>query len=500
MKGIGKRFLKRKVGIGIVLVQAIISAVLVALISRFGLPMPYLIGIGFVLVLLLGLMCLSQASKGKFHYPAKAISIILSVLLVVGCFTLYKTYGSLDSATGNNKKSEEMSIIVLSDNPASAVEDVKNDKFGIVSESSIEKNSKVVDQINEQLQTTINTVEYVDCIALVEALYNRDVDVIILSEGFRDLIEDNYDSFSKDTKVLDSFKHETEVNVNKTVNDVCTEPFNIFISGIDTYGDINNTSRSDVNIIATVNPVTKQVLLTSTPRDYYVPTTVSNGMEDKLTHAGLYGIECSVGTLEMLYGIEIDYYVKVNFTGFMGIVDALGGVTVHSDYTFTNDKNMTYYKGDNKLDGERAMWFVRERHSFASGDLQRNKNQQYLIKAIIDKASSPAILSGFNSIMNTVSESVVTNMQLSDITALVNMQLSDGASWNVVMNGVSGTGGKRTTYSNQSKKGYVMYPDEEQVAEATQMIQDVLDGKEISEEEEASASPSPSSSTSSSRN
>lgn len=496
LKGLGKRLLKRKVGIGIVAIQAIISAVLLFYINRIGaLPTLFIVGIALILLLLVAAMVVLQGSKGKVHYPAKAISIMLSMLFVVGCVVSNKVYRSLDAATGVKTKSELMSVIVLKDNEASKIEDLKDETFGVVAGNDKVKNENTIEQISEKLNATVEAEEYVDSISLVEALYAEKLNVIIMNNAYYDIVEEKYEDFRNETKVIASFDYVSDVDLNKTVTDITTEPFNVYISGIDAYGEVDKTSRSDVNIIATVNPVTKTILLTSTPRDYFVPLSISNGMEDKLTHAGLYGVECSVDTLEMLYGMEIDYYVKMNFTGFIDIVDALGGVTVHSDYTFTNDKGMKYYEGDNELDGTHAMWFVRERHSFASGDLQRNKNQQYLIKAIIDKVSSPAILSGFNSLMNSVSKYLVTNMELSDIMSLVNMQLADGSKWTVEMNGVSGEGGKRYTYSNQSSKAYVMYVDEEQVAEATQKMQNVMDGKDIDDTDEVEPTVEPTTAT-----
>ena len=251
--------------------------------------------------------------------------------------------------------------------------------------------------------------------------------------------------------------------------------FTMYISGIDSRSGLIAKSRSDVNIIATVNVDTRQVLLISTPRDFYVPLPISNGIPDKLTHAGIYGIDVSMGTLEMLYGTEIDYYFRVNFSGFEKIIDALGGITVHSDYTFTAG-GYNYYEGENTLNGAEALRFARERKSFSSGDRQRGKNQMAVIEAVIQKAMSPAILAGYMDIMESVSGSFETSMPYDVIAELVRDQLDKGGSWNIVSYSVDGTGDNQIPYS-MSTSAYVMIPDQSTVDAAIAKIQQVKNGE-----------------------
>lgn len=478
------RLWKRKVGLGILVLQVVVSVVLMTILVKLNaLPMGVTVGIGVGVFALFVLMVLGQWGKGNFHYPGKVISVFLSILMVLGAFAVYQVEDAIQSLSNENIKMEEVSVVVLSSNKAETVSEMADQTFGIISNQFRAKTDETIKLINAELDTTIDTAEFEEWNVLIEALYSGEVKVVIMNEGLRSLIHEAFPTFDSDTKVLEKYEHETEMGNNNVVDDVTEAPFSVYLSGIDTYGSIKKNSRSDVNIIATINPKTKQVLLTATPRDYYVPTSVSNGMEDKLTHAGLYGVDCSRETLEMLYDIEINYYAKVNFSGFIKVIDALGGVTVHSDYRFTGEEGHRFVKGDNEVNGEEALDFVRERHSFASGDLQRNKNQQYLIKALIEKMASPAILQGFNEVLNSVSDCVITNLESSDITSLIQMQISDGSSWNVLINGVSGEGGKRTTYSNQKAKGYVMYVDEEQVTKATQLIRDVIDGKILTQDD-----------------
>ena len=256
-----------------------------------------------------------------------------------------------------------------------------------------------------------------------------------------------------------------------------TKIITVYISGIDTYGDVSAKSRSDVNIIATVNTGTKQVLLVSTPRDYYVPLSISNGIPDKLTHAGIYGIDVSKDTLGMLYDIEIPYYFRVNFSGFSGIIDALGGVTVHLDFDFSTC-GYSYHVGENYLNGEQALAFARERYSFSSGDRQRGKNQMAVIQAVIQKAVSPELLKNFTSIMKAVERSFETSIPLTTVTSLIRAQLSEGGDWNIVTYSVDGTGATKKPYS-MSQNVYVMVPDQTTVDKAKELMRQVRDGEVI---------------------
>lgn len=472
-----KRLKKRKVGLAILAVQALLTIVLTILLIKFKmLGTLYISAIAAVLLIFLVLMVIGQTSKGKTHYPLKVVSSLFCILLFMGCFYIYKGINTIEIMT-NSKVKDEFQIIVLKDNPAKTIDDVKDEDFGIDITQKGAAFKEIKEDIEEELGQAIATKEYIDSPSLVSALYDKDSDVIILNTAGLSDLEETYPNFTKETRVLETFEHVTKTENTDKVESITDEPFSIFLSGIDTYGDISNKSRSDVNIIATINPKTKEILLTSTPRDYFVQTTVSGNSYDKLTHAGLYGIDCSVGTLENLYGVDINYYAKVNFTGFETIINALGGVTVQSDYTFTAQHGEKFVEGKNTVNGAKALAFVRERHAFPSGDLQRNKNQQALIKAVIQKAASPAILGGFSDILDAVKDSVITNMTYDEISALVQMQLNDGSSWHISTFGVSGEGGKSTTYSNQSKAGYVMYTNEELIKEASGYIDQVINGE-----------------------
>ena len=266
-------------------------------------------------------------------------------------------------------------------------------------------------------------------------------------------------------------------------NKITKEPFVIYLSGVDTRGELTENARSDVNILAVVNPVTKRVALINTPRDYYVDLAGTDS-KDKLTHAGLYGVETSMATLGNLYGINVDHYIRINFAGFISIVDALGGVDVYSDQAFTSVGSPGYYdpttfvEGWNHLDGKAALAFARERHAFASGDIQRGINQMEVIDAMLNKIKSPALLMGFSKIMDAASDCFVTDFSQEQISALVRMQLSDFADWDIQSYTVTGSSSTSTKcYSAKGQKLYVMKPDEAAVSKAKEMIASVLGGE-----------------------
>ena len=267
-------------------------------------------------------------------------------------------------------------------------------------------------------------------------------------------------------------------------NKITKEPFVVYLSGVDNRGELTEKARSDVNILAVVNPTTKQAALINTPRDYYVDLAGTDS-KDKLTHAGLYGVETSMATLGNLYGVNVDDYIRINFAGFISIIDAIGGVDVYSDQAFTSVGSPGYYdpttfaEGWNHLDGKSALAFARERHAFKTGDIQRGINQMKVIDAMAEKLKSPALLMSFSKLMDAMSDCFVTSLSQEQISALVRMQLSDLSSWDIQSYSVTGTGGKSSKcYSAKGQSLYVMKPDENSVNEAKALIAAVLGGED----------------------
>ena len=295
-------------------------------------------------------------------------------------------------------------------------------------------------------------------------------------ETVRDVARVTAETVTDGLRQIASYTHETGTETIAEPSED-NDSFVMYLSGIDTYGEVSARSRSDVNILAVVNTKTKSVLLLSTPRDYYVDYSVTGGAKDKLTHAGIYGVDASIDALERLYEVDVNYYLRVNFTGFTQIIDALGGVDVYSQYDFTAG-GREFYQGYNTVNGTEALSFARERYSFDEGDIQRGRNQMEVIRAVIQKAASSSLLTNYASVMDAVSGSFETNMPQEKIAELVRMQLSDMSSWNITTYTATGQVSSGETYSAPGEILSIVIPDENSVQEAKNMINSILNGGE----------------------
>ena len=337
----------------------------------------------------------------------------------------------------------------------------------------------------------------------MDGLLNGQTGAIVLNSAYLSVIEEinGYSDVSSKIKELTVKQVETTIEPQETENTVEStnngSVYTIFISGIDSRSGLVAKSRSDSNIIATINTNTRQVLLISTPRDYFVPLSISNGQKDKLTHAGIYGINVCMDTLGMLYNEDINYYFRINFAGFEQLINALGGVTVNSDYEFDSKNILGYHfnQGDNYLNGEQALVFARERFAFAEGDRQRGKNQMAVIRAVVNKALSPEILTSYSSILSSLDGCFGTNITYEEIAQILQQQLTNGGDWTIVSYSVDGTGATEKPYS-MSQKAYVMVPDYNTVDKAKSLMEKVRNG-EVVTQEEADATDSGSTSTAS---
>lgn len=472
-----KTLLHRKLSIVFLIVQLLISVALVWVALYVGaIPMKYIMVLVAVSIFFLAYEVFSQMTDKSKIIGRVLCGLICLVYIGGGYYCLY-TYSTVDASTGQHIKLDKISCIVLKDDPAQSIYDTKEYNYGILAANDRENTDKVLGDVEAAIKQKPTVTEYQDNDTLIDALYAKEVNVIIMNEANRDLIQEYYKTFADDTRVLNTHQVQTIIEQEEKLDDITTTPFNVYLSGIDKYGSIEQTSRSDVNVIMTVNPNTKQILLTTTPRDYYVPLSVSNGIPDKLTHAGIHGVDCSVKTLEMLYNIDIDYYVRVNFTSITKIVDLLGGVKVYSDYDFTSDWGPSFKKGYNNVNGKQALAFCRERHHFVEGDHQRGRDHQHMVEAILNKAMSPSILPNYAKLLKTVSKNVQTNMTTKEIMALCKMQLNDMSQWTIKFANAEGTGASRTTFAYQSRKLYVCVPDYNSVEKITKKIKKVLNAE-----------------------
>ena len=441
-----------------------------------------MIGVAVILGLLIGLFFWFRSGRErKMRYLVGTLAAILAcLLLMLGSITVLRVTGTLRAITGSDTETAMVGVYVLDSSEAKELKDLDEGMFGIVQSQSRGITNDAIERINKELDTEIAYSEYRDSSALADALLDEKCDAMILNES---LLEILYES-EKYADLPDRIRMIAEYECQKTTKRPQAGKYGdtmlLFITGIDADGPVSTVRRSDVNILAVANLDSRQVLLLNTPRDYYVPLSISDGKKDKLTHAGLYGVDVSMDTMSMLYDQEIDQYVRVNFRGFRQIIDALGGVTVQSDEEFTADGHH-FVVGENTLNGEEALAFARERHSFEDGDRQRGRNQMAVIQAVIEKLQTPAVLNNFDGLIRGLEGSFETNVPYSTLRSLVRQQLSAPSklgAWKVSTYSVDGTGEMNTTYTFDQNL-YVMVPDQSTVNEAKRRIARIEEGKAL---------------------
>ena len=472
-----KKLKLRKIGINVSLILIGLVLLLSFMIIKLNvLPFIYIL-LYLVLIVLItsGLVkvMLINSYKIWLKYICIFLSIVLSIIMFIGIIYIFKTYNFMDKIKGKGIY-ENYYVIVKKDSKYS----------DIGSLSKIYAYNEYTESYNEVIEKLNKKVEEVKSIdTLKNNLLNGYVDAILLSNVMKDYIEEEDSSFKDKTKII----HTIKVKINEeeaTSNvDISKNPFTIYVSGIDTYGDIELRSRSDVNMLVTVNPTTHEILLTSIPRDYYVRLHNTTGYKDKLTHAGIYGVNMSIATIEDLLDIDINYYVRVNFSTLVDVVDTIGGIDINSDRTFKpHTGSMTIYKGINHMDGATALAYARERYAYEEGDRHRVANQQDVITAIIKKlTSSKTLLTKYTSILDSISKSFQTNLEMDDLSSIARLQLSEMPTWNISRYSLDGTGDMDYTYSMGSQELYVMLPDYDTVDKATSYITGMSEGKLLSE-------------------
>lgn len=448
-----------------------------------------------LLALLVGL--LTWRSRYRVRYVlGLVLAVLVCVVLGVGTSYVFEGLNTAKEITTVRTEVAAVGIYVRAEDTNDFAAVAGSYRYGILANQDRENTNEAISQINQEYGVDIQPTSYQGLPQLIDGLFASEVDAIIVNSAYISLLSEmeGYEDAAsrlREVKVthverqVEVQPEETQVpedrlqGVTEETADSTQEGmiFTVFISGIDSRSGLVEKSRSDVNILASVNTATKQVVLISTPRDFYVPLSISNGAKDKLTHAGIYGINVCMDTMAMLYNVNVDYYFRVNFTGFEDIIDALGGVTVNSEYSFSTD-NYSFTEGANDMDGAKALEFVRERYAFASGDRQRGKNQLALIKAVISKAMSPELLMNYSSLMNALSGSFETSVPYDTISTVVREQLDKGGDWNVVSYSADGTGDSQIPYS-MSQYAYVMVPDESTVETAKSLIAQVYNGEVV---------------------
>lgn len=454
-------------------------------------PEKYLILGGGVLLLftiLIGYLVWKLHHTIRF-FMGTLLAIVLTAVMAVASVYLYRTTSTLNAISGIRTEVANVAVYVRAEDSAQSVNDAADYRFGFLQNLDRENAVKVLGELEDELDIHLSTLEFEGLTQLASGLKNDEVQAIVLNQAYLDILTEmeGYESFASDIREISVKKIEQKSEEKEVIHAEKTTSgknqgmlFTIYISGIDTRENVIANSRSDVNILACVNTATRQVLLLSTPRDYFIPLSISGGVPDKLTHAGIYGVDVSKDTLAMLYDTTINYYFRINFSGFEAIIDALGGIEVNSDYEFDSMNIQGYHfnQGINHLNGEEALIFSRERYAFSEGDRQRGRNQMAVITGVIKKALSPDLLKNYSSVMAGIEGSFETDMPYSIISSLVKEQLSQGGDWNVVSYSVDGTGDTQVPYS-MSVGAYVMVPDYATVDKAKELIAQVYNNEQI---------------------
>lgn len=453
------------------------------------LPMGYFVALllGMVLVTSLQLLSLRlQKRPAGTSIISLFLSVILFVLSIAGISILRFTYKNIDKTNqGAHISTSVVSVYVKQDSVYENLKQLKGHTVGVRIETAEDTISKAVEQLEATLDMQVNVQQYEDYKQLVQALKNGTVDAILLDEGMMSNITEFFDTtfLGWARSLPENIQIEQDIAMEHV--SMTKVPFIVYISGVDTRGNrpIADNALSDVNQIAVVNPVAKKILLINTPRDTYVALGGDSTKMDKLTHAGIYGINCSIDTLEALYDIEINYYVKVNFRSLVNIVDALGGVTVQSDYTFSayaslSGTSYTFYKGSNYLTGDKALAFARHRYNLPGGDMQRGVHQQRVIQAILKKLTTASVMSNFTDVLTAITDNTKTNISSDSINELIQMQLKDMATWDIQTYAMFGNGLMGTLFAFGTPDKYdVLSAPEDQVAEIQTLIQQVMQAK-----------------------
>ena len=431
-----------------------------------------------IIVVAIFVLCLTLSILKKSRVLTTVLLIVFSIIAAVSLFAFKSLVDVAHNMNETASYSEiEMSVVVPSNSSVNDVSDLTSVQAPTDADGS--NINELLSHIKSEKGVDLATEKVDSYQAAYENLVNGSSQAMVFNSAYSSLLEMSYENYQSNLKTIYSYKIKTSIKDEDKAHD--SNVFNIYISGIDTYGSISTVSRSDVNLILTVNMNTHKILMTETPRDAYVKIPDGGADQyDKLTHAGIYGVETSEKTLENLYGITIDYYARLNFDSFLKLIDALGGVTVYNSQAFTSlHGNYDFPVGNVTLDSDKALGFVRERYSLEHGDYDRGNNQMKVIQAILNKMTSLKSVSNYSTIISNVQDSIQTDMKLDTVMKLVNSQLDSGEKFTITSQEVTGTGstGELTSYAMPSSSLYMIKLDDASVAKASQAIKDVMEGK-----------------------
>ena len=483
-------------------IQAVVTAVLLyMLVTSRLLPGKYMtIAVAAALIPLAVTCFMTFSKKTVVNSAGSILAIFLSGVLLFGVVYVRHILKTLDQIAGADTQIETIAVAVQDSNSAQSVEETAGYHFGAYEGANKEYLDSVIGEVKETNgDSELNLQYYETPVVMAQDLLDGKLDAVICNKAYIDLLDDAVGEFSQKTRVILEKEFETQIEEEVTETSgknieektetevmegklgtrqrgesVTEHSFNILISGIDVSGPISTTSRSDVNIIMTVNPLSHRILLTTTPRDYYVFIPgISGEQRDKLTHAGVYGIKTSMRTMEELYDIGISDYIRINFDSLIQLVDALGGIDVNSEVEFSSG-DYYFSRGMNHLNGEEALIFSRSRYQFGSGDNQRGQNQMLVLTAILNKLQSPDILKNPSEVLDVVGRSMQTSFSSDEIAEVISWQLDSGHGWDIGRQAATGTGDSQQTVSMGGTDLYVMWPDEESVSAVSEKIKEYL--------------------------
>lgn len=456
-------------------IQAVCSCLFVYYVYVLDILPTMVLGIIILFLLLLFIFAYFLQRKAKKisvrSILSRIFSIMLSAVLILGCLYSHRTNSSISKIGNDHYETIVYSVVVLQESPISDLSGLSGKTLSI----NVSLNNELSMKAKKKIESQVNDIQWnfsPNYTMLSDDLYDKNCDAIIINEAYRGIIAETHPDFDVETRVI--YTIDVAKNTTESAKNIKNGVFNIFISGIDTAGPISTVSRSDVNMLLSVNMNTHEILMTSIPRDMYVKLRSFNAY-DKLTHSGIYGIDETVGTIEDFLDISVNYYVRVNFSSVIKLVDAIGGIDVYSDQELDLG-DYHYNLGINHLNGEQALRFARERHSYATGDLHRTQNQQEVLTAIIQKMISFKTLANYDEVLTAVEDVFNTNMPSEDIKNIAKHQVENMTSWNIEHQYVTGTGTTRYgLYSMPDSNLYTTIPDEASVNSCRDAINKVLE-------------------------
>jgi len=443
--------------------------------------------IPFIIAAIIFIVIILLVVNSKLRRWVKNIFMLLTTVVIVIelLFCIYGTraFDLLNKITDTGVRVESYGIYVNVNSSYNDIKDLNNKTITYLHMENDTEIQTALDKFDKDtnLEYTLDSKDNLE--DLIKYIGDSKTDAIFMSRSYEDIAKEEYEDDYSKLKLIYSFDIINYVKTQTSGKDVTKDTFTIYISGIDTSGKVGTKARTDVNILLTVNPKTHQILMINTPRDYYVPlkTSLKN---DKLTHSGIYGLEESIGTIENFYGVDIDYYVRINFTSFMKIIDALGGIEVEVSKAFCEqdskrdfDNQICLKKGKQKLNGEQALAYARHRKTLPKGDMSRGENQMAILEAMMKKAMSPAILKGYNNIINSLIGNVITNMPSDSMISFAKKQLSKNTEWNFTSISADGVAQTKPCYSLGNAKASVVVPNEDSINAIKHALDNIFNDK-----------------------